>query len=381
MDAIVPGVSRAADTARLIASLDAAIPGMQARAAATDADGAFPEEDIAELAAIGALVAPLPHDSGGLGLGTEPEGGPGLLAVLRRIGRGNLAIGRVYEGHVNALRLLARFGTPGQRAQAAADAQAGHLFALWNTEPADDPARLSGPPDAPEITGSKTLASAAGFTTRPVVTAMREGEAERRLAVLDIPRGERADLSGWTAHGMRASATGRVRLTGLPITGTSVFGEPGDYVRQPDFAAGAWRTSAVTLGGLDALMALYRTHLLKTARGDDPIQRARLGQAVMAQETASLWMERAAHIAEGRRGDPAETVAYVNLARLAVEQACLDVMQLAQRSIGLAAFIRPNPVERLLRDLATYLRQPAPDAALAEAASHFLRNDLPAACA
>ena len=52
-------------------------------------------------------------------------------------------------------------------------------------------------------------------------------------------------------------------------------------------------------------------------------------------------------------------------------------MQLAQRSLGLAAFIRGAPVERLCRDLGTYLRQPAPDAILDEAAAYFMARPLP----
>jgi hypothetical protein len=69
---------------------------------------------------------------------------------------------------------------------------------------------------------------------------------------------------------------------------------------------------------------------------------------------------------------PEQLVAYVNLARLAVEAAALDLMQLAQRSIGLQAFMRPNPIERISRDLATYLRQPGPDRALTDAAAWVL---------
>ena len=66
----------------------------------------------------------------------------------------------------------------------------------------------------------------------------------------------------------------------------------------------------------------------------------------------------------------ADTVAYVNFARLAVERACLEAITLVQRSLGVAAFLRPNPVERLCRDLGTYLRQPASDMVLTEAAAH-----------
>ena len=55
-----------------------------------------------------------------------------------------------------------------------------------------------------------------------------------------------------------------------------------------------------------------------------------------------------------------------------MERAALDVLELAQRSVGLGAFLRPNPMERMMRDLATYLRQPAPDRVLAGAAAFVL---------
>jgi len=52
----------------------------------------------------------------------------------------------------------------------------------------------------------------------------------------------------------------------------------------------------------------------------------------------------------------------------------MDAMRLIQRSLGLAGFLEPNPIERLMRDLGTYLRQPAPDEALTEAAAWLLEN-------
>ena len=91
----------------------------------------------------------------------------------------------------------------------------------------------------------------------------------------------------------------------------------------------------------------------------------------MATETARLWVEAAATRAEAEP-PPAGTVAFVNLARLAVERAALEALTLVQRSIGLNAFLRPSPAERIARDLATYLRQPAPDRALVSAAAHVL---------
>ena len=173
---------------------------------------------------------------------------------------------------------------------------------------------------------------------------------------------------------MRASATGAVDFSGVEIKPIEIVGCEGDYERQPWFSAGAWRFAAVQLGGMERLFDLLRRHLQETNRGKDPHQAARLGQAAMALETAKLWVTRAATIAEAPLGSraPEQLVAYVNLARLAVEAVALDLMQLVQRSVGLQAFLRPNPIERISRDLATYLRQPGPDRALTDAAAWIL---------
>jgi len=92
-----------------------AVADMQARAPALDQGSAFPAEDIALLRRLGALAAPVPTELGGLGLGTEPDAALDIMEVLRLIGRGNLSVGRLYEAHVNALRLVMRDGTPAQR--------------------------------------------------------------------------------------------------------------------------------------------------------------------------------------------------------------------------------------------------------------------------
>ena len=107
------------------------------RAGDLDQDGAFPSEDVHALAASGALKAPMPLAYGGLGLGTTSEGAPALLDVLRWIGHGSLPLGRLYEGHVNALALIARFGNASQIELAARDAGEGVLFGVWNTQAAD----------------------------------------------------------------------------------------------------------------------------------------------------------------------------------------------------------------------------------------------------
>lgn len=343
------------------------------RADAQDRDDGFPAEDVADLAQAGLLAAPVPVGEGGAGLGQEP-GAADLAAVLRLVGFGSLALGRLYEGHVNALQLVARYAAPAERRALFADARAGHLFGVWNTEPPAGGLVLG--PDG-RLTGVKTFASGAGHVTRALVTARRPGEAEPLMLVAALDPGTRADLSAWRAQGMRASATGTVDLSGLmPL---ACLGGPDDYHRQPHFSGGAWRFAAVQLGGIEAVFEAWRGHLARTGRGDDPHQLARLGEGAIAVEGARLFVGRAAGLVAEEALPAERIVAFVDLTRLAVERAGIEVLGLAQRSVGLQGFLRGHPLERLSRDLATYLRQPAPDRALTSAAATILSADGPMA--
>lgn len=356
-----------------VAAARAVAAGAARRAGRHDHDGGFPAEDVAELARVGLLAAPVPRRDGGAGLGEEPDGAI-LRAVLTHIGAGSLALGRVYEGHVNAVQLVARFASGAARNTLLADAAQGHLFGVWNTEPPGRGLKIDGTDGTPVLRGVKTFASGAGFVTRALVTAQPAAPGSQMIVVALEP-GERADLSAWRAQGMRASATGTVDFTGLGADRFTPVGAPDDYQAQPHFSGGAWRFLAVQLGGLEALLDAWRGHLVATGRGEDPHQLARLGEGVIAAETARLWVARAAAIV-GDEGDPDGIIAYVNLARLAVERAGLDLLERAQRSVGLQGFLRDHPLERLTRDLATYLRQPGPDRALTEGARHVLRAPL-----
>jgi alkylation response protein AidB-like acyl-CoA dehydrogenase len=350
--------------AELLRTLRALVAPMQSRAAEHDSGARFPGDDIAALRKAGLLAAPMPEQCGGLGLGTEPAGAETLAEALRLCGQGNLAVARLFEAHVNALRLIFRYG-PREAAQAAAsDAAAGHLFGLWVTDP---PGAEPLAAERDILRGRKGPCSGAGHCTRALVTAATL-DGVRMAAITLSGRETVLPLAG--LQGMRAAANGTVVLDGIRVD--HWIGWPGDYLREPDFSCGAWRASAAAAGGLDALVEAVRADLRRTARAPAPLQQARFGALLIAQETCRLWTARAAAIAESDAEDPAAQVAYVNLARLAIERACLDALTLAQRSLGLAAFIAPNPVERIARDLGTYLRQPAPDAVLLEAAAFHL---------
>jgi len=104
-----------------------------AGAADRDAAAVFPSDAIATLHQAGLPTAPFPPDLGGAGL-IEPVSVDTLRDVLRLLGGGDLAIGRLYEGHVNAVALVARYGTRKQLSRFAEDVRAGALSGVWNAE-------------------------------------------------------------------------------------------------------------------------------------------------------------------------------------------------------------------------------------------------------
>ena len=343
------------------------LPAMAERAAALDEAASFPAADVDALRDAGLFRAPLPVSLGGEGLGTEPAGAAACFAVLRAMGGANPAVGRVFEAHVNALQLIMRFGSEAQQADAAARCAEGRPFGLWVTDAPGRPLRwVDGVLD-----GAKGPCSGAGHVRDALVTVGTPAGGVR-MAVATLRGDEPVVPLGARMHGMRAAANGFVTLDRLPLPASALLGGDGDYLVEPGFSGGAWRTMAVTLGIVDALLDQVATQL--RARGHDAalLQQARFGELLIARGTARLWTWEAAMTIERPDRSSADQVATVNLARIAVENACLDAARLVQRALGLGALARPNAVERLLRDLATYLRQPAPDMVLTEAAQHVL---------
>ncbi len=321
------------------------------------------------LHAAGLCVAPLPVPCGGQGLNADAQR-LALLCVLKHIGRGNLVVGRLYEGHVNALQLIFAFGNAAQQAGAAQAAADGLWFGVWNSQ-GDDGVRLTAQPGAGELRldGSKLYASGAGHIDRPLVTAQR-ADGGWQMVLTEVGGSSiRIDRNFWQPLGMRASASFQVRFDGHAVKPEALVGTAGDYYREPGFSAGAVRFAAAQLGGAEAVLDETRRFLRSIGRSDDPYQRIRLGEMAMWVEAGNLWFDGAArHV---------DDVPYAHLMRSAIEQTGLRVMQLAERCVGARGLLRPSPLERLHRDLTHYLRQPAPDAVLAAAGAHVLASDAP----
>ena len=298
------------------------------------------------------------------------------LGLLAEVGRGSLPLGRIYEGHVNALELISRFATPAQRAGWYADARAGHGFGVWNTEMRDGiHIRAHADGEGYVLTGAKSFCSGARDLARPIITGQlwRDGKAVGwQMLVLPMERVAEGNIdeSFWSPLGMQASASFKVDFTGVRVTEADFLGAPDDYHRQPHFSGGAIRFAAVQLGGAQALYDHTVALLAGMNRTHDPYQCHRIARMAIALETGRQWLDAASVRALPGFAPDREVINYANMTRTAVLEVCNTVLELCEQSVGARGFLEPKPIQRVYTDLKMYLRQPNPDGALAAVGHH-----------
>jgi alkylation response protein AidB-like acyl-CoA dehydrogenase len=316
--------------------------------ATCDRNGLFPERSFDGLRRLGLIGKPP----------MEPLETKRLLRVLAAVGRGNLSVGRIYEGHVNALLLIRWFGTASQRKRLETCASGGDLFGVWNSDLRDDPAHI----ENGILRGAKSFASGVDGLTYAVITV--PSPAGRQMLIIPVKELS-VDRSWWKPLGMRASGSHIVSFNEI-IEDDFLLGAADDYLREPRFSAGIIRCAGVHVGGTHAIFDATVEHLKATDRANDPLQKHRLGQIATEVATGYAWLDyAAAKCASMEHQSSTSVIACMNAARGAIERAALNALELAERAVGVAGMMSPHPLERLMRDLRTYLRQPNPDGALA----------------
>lgn len=271
--------------------------------------------------------------------------------LLRRIGAASLSVGRLAEGHMNAMRLVALYGTPGQRRAHASEASSGTIYGVWGAD--DDPPVTirSDRGSRLQLEGRKRFASGLGTVGRAIITVGTPDGP--RLLIADVTDQDRADESAWRTSGMRATASGRFDFDGLDA---EPLGEAGDYLREPHFEGGVWRYAAVQVGGLEALAEKVRKAVRVFGDGANEAQLHRVARVAGLAHGARLFVEDAARRVEAP-GAAEEDVALSLAAREAVETACLEALALSDRALGTRSFATGHPVDLLRRDLGFFLRQ------------------------
>ena len=89
--------------------------------------------------------------------------------ALMQIGAANLSVGRLWEGHVNALRLIRLYGSPAQAEHAKQVIEDGGLLGVWGAD-GTTPATAEGG----VLRGEKVFASGLGTVTHALISLNSE---------------------------------------------------------------------------------------------------------------------------------------------------------------------------------------------------------------
>lgn len=332
----------------------------------------FPLSGIELLRAMGLMSINVPLHYGGKGLGGD-RGNIKILETLKTVGSYDLSLGRIYEGHLNALLLIDRFGSSDQKQEYFLQAISGRIFGIWNSEFPSERLRFLPSKDGYELEGAKVFCSGASNIHRPIVTA--EGPGGSHMIVLSMEDYDlEEDMAYWRPMGMKASVSCRFDFTGIRFGKSQILGDAYDYVCEPDFTGGATRFAAVQLGGAEAAIRTTAQHLNKMDRVGAPEQIARLAKLAMLRKTGNLWLQDTGKMMDGRYTDPSGFMHRSNMFRSVTREICEEVLKICEMSVGLQGMMEPHPLERIHRDLSVYLKQPGPDRTLNAVGKAFAKN-------
>lgn len=288
---------------------------------------------------------------------------------LMRVGAVNLSVGRLWEGHVNALRLVRLYGSAPQRQRIADRIGTGAFLGVWGAD-GKPPVTLS--KGGTQLAGGKAFASGLGTVTHAIVVIGHGPQT--RLALLDVTDADRAKPEDWTMSGMRATVSGSYDFTDQKIADADWIGAPGDYLAEPHFVGGVWRIAALQAGAAIGLLDCAATALRERGRMDATAQKLRLAPVLArAWAGAALVLQAAKAIRSSAAKE--RIVATSIAARLMTEEVGLDAIRAVEQSIGVAHFDAGSQTGRMARDLSIYLRQAARDAFLERLSDHALGQD------
>lgn len=332
---------------------------------------AFPQDAIAALEAAGVLAFNAQPGA------TRPPA-TAELDLVRSIARADGSVGRIVDGHLNAVERLAVQAPTELRDRELAAVRAQRLRAgVWGGDPAPGegpPAQVMRVGESEVLRGVKTFCSGAGGLQRALVLARTETAGPPVIVWIDLTdRRVEIDGSWYRAHGLRASVSHRVVFHDAPVIAR--FGAAGAISSAPWFSRDALRTAATWAGMADAALDSALAELAaRPTRG--PIEGLAAGRMITAHATIELWI---AHAAQAMDGSAPNLAQIAITARAAISDACRSLLDEAARAVGSRPFARGGGLDRARRDLEVFLLQHRLDPLLARAGDAALEVAAPAA--
>jgi alkylation response protein AidB-like acyl-CoA dehydrogenase len=269
--------------------------------------------------------------------------------LLAQVAACNLGLSKLYEGHTDALAIMAELDAPQPPALS--------MWGVWCSQAPGVPLRIIDAHSSTplpsnrhvQLSGSKSWCSGARHVSHALVSACDDQERSCLAAVAIEQPGVTVTDKGWHAVGMQQSASVDVLFDNADAV---LVGAPGAYTGRPGFWHGAAGVAACWYGALTRIAEYVRE---SNRRRPDPYRAAHLG-AIDAELAGCRQVLR--NTARCIDAMPQESSRLdVFRARLCVEAAAEDTVQRAARALGAGPLCRDAVFARVMADLPVFIRQ------------------------
>lgn len=276
-----------------------------------------------------------------------------LIEALLGLGRTDIPLARLVEGHVDASRIAS---------QGLATLRENAIYGVWASRSGATGLQAEVQDDDLVLTGVLKFASGAGVIDRALVPVWTSDEHHLLLdlAVGDLP----VDRSGWQTSAMTVSNSHTVPVAGIRVSRADVIGDDDFYLDRPGFFPGGIGVAAAWAGGISRVLDTLLTWLGDQSSAATDL---RLGRLSTHRQLALASVREA-----GRRldavlvgsGSPArvDLQELATVVRAGVAHAVHAGLAEARTIAGPAGLAHDAPLTHAIADLDLYVRQQNADA-------------------
>ncbi len=268
---------------------------------------------------------------------------PTFLEGLLRLGATDVVLGRLTEGHLDALRILDQLGRAPVPDRA---------YAVWASRSQGTGLHGERVADGWVLEGTLRFASGAGMVDRALVPVWTT-DGRHHLLDLDVTSWPWDD-GVWQSPAMALSRSHTAHLDRVvaPDGSTTAVGPPEAYLSRPEFHLGGIGVAAVWAGCASRVLDLTEAAVPEERRS--PARLRRLGLAHADALTAAAVVRQGGREAQAGTADARRLASWV---RSAVVASAHRVLEHARHAAGAAALAYDAALAAALHDLPLYLAQ------------------------
>ena len=272
-----------------------------------------------------------------------PGGGRTLarFSRLAQVAGHDLRLCKLFEGHTDALAIIAELGSPLP--------PLGSTWGMWAAEPPNAKVQVHQEGQRLLLQGRKAWCSGAAVVSHGLLTAWDAQGCQQLVAVQMDQPGITVTDDGWNAVGMAATGSVEVVFDGA---GAIAVGGPGDYLARPGFWHGGVGIAACWYGAAQRLAEVLREHCSKRP---DPHALAHLGAVDSALNSAACVLRASAQQID--REPKADARQLAQQTRACIEETVEQVMRHVGRALGAGPYCKDPHFAQLMADLPVYVRQ------------------------